>query len=126
MFLGLAEGLPGLGEFALFEMEVGEGYFDFGEAWVVLMREGECGEVGLLGLLELAAGAVQMALIEVRRDLGVVVCRLSDTGLVVAAVGELVAAVRDVFHTEVEPRGGEGGLEMSGAAVMVDSLRMVA
>ena len=76
---GGLKGLPGLGELFLFEVEVGEGYLDFGQAVggvrlagvVGLRGNGQGGAVVLLCLGKIAAAAGQMAQVEMGGDLGV-------------------------------------------------------
>ena len=69
------EGLPGFFEVLLFEVEVGEGYVDFGVAGMDGWGEGEGLGVVLAGVWELAAAAEEVSAVEECRDAGIGVCR---------------------------------------------------
>jgi len=113
-------------ELLLFEMEVGEGHIDFGEAHRgFLLGESQGGLVVGLGGGELFAAAEEMAAVEVGGDLGVGVGGGGE-GLGVAEFGDAVAAVGDQFHAEVEPGGGEVGAELQGPAVGGDGFGVFA
>ena len=102
----MTQGLPGLGELLLFEVEVSKGYVNFGET------RGDCGgesrdeiESGLVMLLrraKLTAAAMKVAEIEVGADAvvhGRVLAALAGgDGLVVTGLCQLIAAIGDQFH----------------------------
>src|ERR1700761_6384968 len=130
---GFAEGVPGLREVLLLEMEVGEGEVDFGEPVRVQFCQVEGAQIAGLSLQEAAVAAGEVAEIEVSGEFGGSRVRTAAESLArgldclaITGGGELVASVGDELDAEVEPGGGEAGAEGNGAAVGLDGVAVVA
>jgi len=84
----------------------------------------ECRFIALLGLGEVFAGAVQVAVVEVGGDMGLMVGRLDCESLLVAVVGEVGPAVGDEGDAQVEPGSREAGAELEGLPIESDCVGM--